>query len=387
MAETHDFEKLRKKRRRGILLRRIAVLFAISLAVMGVLSLNNLLVSFGSAGTMSDFLRGFGGGGYPIEAPGGSLRDVREVNGDIAIINDTNLYIYNDRGKEMLNIQHPGENAILLAGGGRVMTYAVGETGYRIYSRSTQLLDETGKYPLTAAAMGETGNYALVSATRQYAAQVTVYDVKFEQVFQWSSSELVAGVALGPGGKMMAAGCVGASGGIISSSVQLFSFDQKSAVARLDIPGELIAMIEFLSDSLLGILTDKGFHVMDGSGKITATTSFGGESLKAERTDGYGDVLILTESAGSRTQTVRLIDSSGEERGRFHPEAWVLDMQLGGREIYFLTVEGIICCDRELKPVMTIESGGASRILAAGGRVYYFNPEEIGVLERKEVEP
>ena len=380
MGQATDFDKLRRKRRRGRLIRRIAVLVAVLLGALIVLSLNDMLVDVGVLHYINDFFADFGGDGYPIPAPGGTLRDAKSLGANIAILNDTNLFIYNKRGKELQGVQRMNDGTILLTAGGRALTYDVGSARFRLFSRSNILLEGESEYAITSAALGRKGNYAIVTSHKQFTAQATVFDPAFELEFQWSSNELVAGLALSPDGDSMAAGCVGAQGGVLCSTVLLFSFDRQNEIARLEFMDELLLHLEYVSDKKVGVLTDRGYHIMDDTGKLAASRSFGGERLVESRFEG-GAALLLCENPESRTQTIILLDKNGAELGVLRTGIRVRDMQLGAREVYLLTEEGIAVYDMELSHKQTVEAGGVMRILLAADTLYCLTPEQIYIVD------
>lgn len=374
-----DFNKLRKKRRRAQTFKRMAILAAILLAIAGILSINRVLVNEGFTRVMRDFFGGLGGQGYPIAAPGGVLREVRSLEGDVAVLNDTNLYLYNNKGKELLNLQKMNENTVFLSAGSRILTYDVGGSRYQIHTRTNLLLEGEHDASITAMALGERGDYALVSSSKQYAAQVTAWDHRNEQVFQWLSNELVSAIAIHPQGGKMAAGALGASGGVLQSTVFLFSFQSDKEIARVEFSDQLLLQLSYLEGGNLGALTDRGYYVLDESGKQLGAHSFGGEQLRQTQFAG-GDALILTEHSEARQQTLLLVDKGGKEVGRYHPDRPVRDMQTGS-QVYLLTDEGISRLNRSLALQGTYDSEGSQRILQAGGKLYGFTPEEIKALE------
>ncbi len=374
MGATTDFEKLRKRRRRIRLIQRISALAGIVLLFAGILSLNDILVSGGTLARLRDFVGGLGGGGYPIAAPGGTLREVGALGGDVAVLNDTNLYIYNDKGKEMLSLQRMSENTVMLAAGGRVLTYDIGGNSFLLHTRQTRLLEGSHDQPLEAMALSESGGYALASPSNQYAAQVTVFNGRFEQSFQWLSNELVSALALHAAGDTMAAACLGATGGVLESAVCLFSLDYDRELARVAFPDELILELNYMGDAL-GVLTDRGYHVLGAAGERLASHSFAGEQLLLARFTG-GYAVFLCENPEARTQRLLLFDAAGQLLATFSPDSRVRDIALG-ESVYLLTDSEIRRLDPQLQSEGSLPAGGASRILLAGDKLYAFTAEEI----------
>lgn len=379
MTNAMDFNKIRKKRRRTQLLKRVGVLLGIALTLLVILSLNEMLVQEGILTRMRDFFGGLGGSGYPIPAPGGVMREVMAVEGDVAVLNDTNLYLYNHKGKELLNLQRMNDHTVALTAGGRILTYDLGGTKYRVHTRQSLLLEKEHDHAITSMALGERGDYAVVSSSKQYTAQVTVFTPRFEMAFQWSSNEMVTGVALHPKGGKMVASSVGALEGVLRSAVYLFAFDSDKELAKVEFEDQLILWLAYLDDHHIGVLTDKSYYVLDEQGHHQAQFSFGGEhpvTLRCHK----GDMLLLCENTEARSQTLLLVDARGRELGKIQPQQKVRDMQVGS-SVYLLTDQEIIRLDKTLSPLAAAPITGVNRILLANQVLYGFNSEVIQVLD------
>jgi len=384
MGKAMDFEKIRKARRRGIFLRRLVILAAIMIGIFSIMSLNNLLVHWQFPTLANNFLQGFGGPGFPLQAPGGTLRDVKALGSDIVVLNDSNLHLYNRRGRELLNIQRISENTILLTTGNRMLTYSNGSPAFQIHFQNRLIFEAEHDNPIISAALGARGNYALVSSTMQFTSQVTVFTERFEQYFQWSSSELVAMVALNARGTEMAAGSIGASGGQFLSTVFLFAFDNTEVVRRLELPGELILDLEYLSNDRIGIITDKGLRIMDaGTGMLINSYDISAGRIALARMSGEY-ILLLNENPEYRAQTVILLSAMGVELGRSEPETPVRDMQVGGGRVYVLTSGGVLRYGNGMNLTGEAQQTGIQRILLAGNALYYFTGDEIRVMDSSQ---
>jgi len=385
MAKATDFQKLRKRRQRNILLRRLFILVAVVVALFAVLSLNNLLVNQQFPTVVNNFIQGFGGSRFPIRAPGGILRDVQPLGNDIVVLNNTNLHVYNRNGRELLGVQHMSDSTVMLTSGNRMLTYTFGGTGFNIYFQNRMMLDGEHDNPIRVAALGERGNYALVSSTWQFASQVTVFTEQFEQHVRWDTSELVAMVALNPRGTEMAAASIGAQGGQLRTTISLFDFSTSSVKAQLELTGELILGLEYLNDAHIAVITDGGLRVINSAnGRVINSYDISAGRLVLTRMNSE-HILLLNENSEYRTQTVILFNTRGEELGRTEPGSMVRDMQVGSAGVYVLTAQGIGRYDHTMSHIEKVEQGGILRILLAGNTLYYFTEEEIRVLSTRPV--
>ena len=386
MGKAMDFQKLRSRRRRGIFLKRLIILGVIVAAVFMVMSLNTFLVAWQFPTQVTSFLQGFGGPGYPIQLPGGALRDVKAIGNDVAVLNDGNLFLFNRNGREMLSVQRVNESAILLAGGNRLLTYSVGSTGFQLYLHGQLLLEGEHGNPILSAALGERGNYALVSSSIQHVSEVMVFDEQFEQRFGWGTRELVVFVDLDPRGTGMAVGSVGTRGGELRSTVSIFDITVDDEPVQVDFPDELILSLAYLGHAQIAVITDKGLRVLDAaSGNLLGRYDLAGERIALSRVSGE-QILLYIEDPQYRQMRAVLFGGRGQELGRASLEMEARDMQVGARGVYILTAVGVQRFDHAMSPQGKIERSGMLRLLLAGNVLYYFSEEEIGVLAQSDWE-
>ena len=371
---------MRKRRRRKIHLRRIAIFAVIVIAIFAVMSLNNLLVHWQFPTLVSNFFQGFGGPAFPIRVPTGAMRDVRALGGDIAVLTDANLHVFNRNGRQLLSVHRVNESTIMLANGNRMLTYTIGSPDFSVYFRNRLVHDGHHGDPIRTAALGERGNYAIVSSTWRFTSQVTVFDEDFEQKIEWNTSEWVAMVALSPRGNQMSAAVIDAQGGQLRSTVLLFDFEEGSQPVQLEFFDEFILGLEYLSDTHIVAITDRGLRIISaGEGRLLNSYDIRAGQIAMSRMSG-GYILLLNENPEYRTQTVILFNTRGDELGRASPQNLVRDMQVGSAGVYILTAQGVARYDHTMQRTGETEQSGIMRILLAANNLYYFTNEEINVM-------
>jgi len=347
--------------------------------------LNTLLVNHQLPTLAQNFVGGIGGPGFPVRIPAGSLEQVRALGSDIAVINGANLHLYSRSGRELLSAQRVGQGAILLTAGNRMLTYTFGGQSFSIYFQNRLLMEAEHDSPIRAAALGQRGNYAIVSSTMQFRSQLTVFTEHFEERLQWNSTELVSMVALCPSGNEVAAGSIATEGGQLHSTVRAFALDRQDYIMRLEFHDQLILGLEYLNYGRIAVITDQGLRVIDTSaGRVIGSYDIGSGMVAFSRiSDGY--VLLLSENPEYRTQTAILFGESGQELGRAAVQSAVRDMQVGNRGVYILTAGGIIAYDHAMNELGKVAGVGIQRILLTPDTLYYFSYGEIRILGPVEI--
>lgn len=386
MGKAMDFEKLRRKRQRRVTARRLLILLGVACVVAGAVFVNNYLIDVGLTTRIRDVVESWGGSGYPVPTPGGVIREVKTFDGDLAVLNDTNLLLYNKKGKIISSFQQMQDSTVLICSGSRAFTYDIGGTRITVHARSRVLFEKELEYRVLAADMNGRGDFAVVTASRQYVAQVTVYDRKFEERFWWYSSDnLVSGVAVSPGGNRMAVSCVNTQGGLLKTTLYLFDFSQETELKKTELAGDLALSIAYQPDGRFSLLTDRQYILYSGDGEQQAAYDFGGRELLAvERAGGKALLLLGDEkSEKDRRQHLVLLDSQGGEETVLSLSGKVRDVALGGQVVYLLTAEGVKSYSHELERQNAWPAAGVTGIHLIGDTLYLFTQDEINVLSGK----
>ena len=383
MGKAMDFEKLRKKRQRKTTARRLFALLAVAGAIVGAVLVNNYLIDVGLTTRIRDVVESYGGGGFPISAPGGILRDIKTLDGDLAVLNDTNLYVYNAKGKIISSFQKMQDTTVLICSGKRALTYNIGGKRLTVHSRGREMFAKELEHNILSASMNDSGDIAAVTSSRQYVAQITAFDRKGEESFRWYSADnLIANVAIAPSGERMAAVCVNTQGGQLKTVLYLFDFGREDELQKQELLGELVLNVAYLPDGRFSLLTDKQYAVYSADGIQEAAYRFEGREVIALERQG-SDVLLLMRSVQSgynRTQQVLLLDRKCTELAALSVGGKVRDMALGTKEVYLLTSDGVRAYTRELTLKNEFLHPGISNIHLAGNKLYSFTQDEISLL-------
>lgn len=388
-----DFNKLRKRRQRAALARRLLVLSAVAAVLLGAVALNSYLVEEGFTVRLSDMVQGMGGSGYPVTLPGGMIRNVRGAGDHLAVLNDTNLYIYSPNGKQVGSFQRMSSNTVLLATPDRLLTYDEGAKRFVIHSRSKMLLEQDLDYGMIVATINDHGDYAIVTSANGFISEIKVYNKKFLSMGTFSFIEhIVHSVALSPKGAVMAAGWASTRDGVLYSSVRLYRLDipqeEAKAVAErttFELPDNLIVDMWFIDEEHIAILGDRSYTVIDSAGSLVNSYSFGERRLIASEHQGK-TVLLQLEDPIERRQDVVVLDADLNERGVYSTESVVQDIALSPRRVYILEGDVIYTRDHHMQPTSQnpeFPVPHAGSITFAGDKLYYLTREEICQLPRQ----
>ena len=376
-----NFEKARRRRQFFQRAKRFLVVGIIMLAVIAAMAINNFLVENGVSIHLSDTVESFGGAGYPTDLPGGIIHDVKSLGKNMAVLNDTNLYIYSPKARIISNTQEMSDSTILTTTGSRLITYNIGSKRYRINSASQNLLDKETEDSILAADMGENGEYAIVTSPMRFVAMITVYSNKFEPIFySYSAENHITGVSLSPNGNMMVTSGINTSNGMLISVITYYHFASDEPVASLTLEDALILNMDFYENGSVGILTDHEYIVTDVFGHIVSTYTLPDGNVTSFRRY-KGETAITIENKETRRETLILLNSKCEEQWHLTMDGKMRDVAIGPKKVYVLDNSGIFVYNRSQELIGQLDMSGITRIHAAENTLYYFTQSEIAIME------
>ncbi|WP_312644770.1 DUF5711 family protein [Hydrogenoanaerobacterium sp.] len=282
MTELTDIDKIRKKRRRKVLLGRILLLVLLTCVGIGLYALKDEVNTIGITDYVQDMIAGWGSGdGYPLDFPGEQVRGTYHIGSNLAVLTDSNLYIYNANGKGVRSIQHKYSNPVVKIGGGRILIYDRGGKKLRVETLARTVSQKEFEYPIYAGDISKRGEVAVATSAQRYVAQMTVYDNQLSEPakFTWLSADnYITALNFSHDGKGIAAAAVSAREGDLLSSVHLFRFNQKDKTGSQEFVGELIHSIDSTSHGV-NVITDRRAVQLSTSGAITQEYHYQHETL------------------------------------------------------------------------------------------------------------
>ena len=270
---------------------------------------------------LNDNVLGLGTGeGYPAGIVGSSVStgNIALMNGNLAVASDTSFVLLNHTAKELVNRQHSFGTPVLRASGGRALLYHLGGYGFTVESRSQTEYKKTLEQTIFCGDITSGGVYALVTDSKGYRGEMTVYLADNTQKYKYYFSEYyITDIALNADGTRAAVCGVSARNGGMLSAVYIFSFDQEKPVGFFEMEENLLYSVDFLSDGGVLAVGDQSAAVIDPSFSAKQDFSYGGRSLAAYDVDpNAGAALVLSRYDDGRSCEIVLLGLSGAEEKR-----------------------------------------------------------------------
>lgn len=264
--------------------------------------------TFGNYGT---------GEGFPVTAAGSEVADLETIGGDVALLSDSSLQLYNSTAKEIYSRQHKFQTPVLRKSDTRALVYDRGSTGYRIENRKRTVAAGKADYNLIAGDISKNGDVVLVTeGSGGYVSELTALGDDLKTVkFKWSSaSNMVVDVAAAPDGNSAAAVTVFAENGGLGSSLTLLDFGSDTPT-YLNFDDTLFFAVRYCGGRIIGIGDDRIVSV-NPDGSDMQEFSYGDAYLAAWDFNEDGHIAVsLSPYEDRRECSVSLLDAALTETG------------------------------------------------------------------------
>jgi hypothetical protein len=120
---------------------------------------------------------------------------------NLALRNDTTLYIYSPKGKQLLSVQQLTEKSVAVAAKKRVLTYDYGGKKLAVHSAGKTLMTHQFEDMVLGADLGEGGEYAVITSPSHYISKVSAYNSSFQRCSTVFAGSFVRATRWRPMGK------------------------------------------------------------------------------------------------------------------------------------------------------------------------------------------
>ena len=348
-SDAREERRLKRKLRKR---RSVSFVLIVLLAVLVFLNWSTLAPQALSE-TMQSFFSSFGKSKYPVDFSDGSMKAAVPLGSNIGILTDTSFLLYSQNGDKLAVRPHGIDNPTAVSGGSKALIYDRGGKQFQVETRFSEPFKATALFNITTAAMGDSGNFAIVTQSDNYLSELTVYDNSYKNIFKWDASQgRILSVALSPDGKKLAAVVIGARSGSMFSDIYIFNLNSETPVAIKKYNGEFLYSIRFKDNKRIAAVGDTEAVFLYASGVQKSVYSYTSNELKCT-SNGDGPVVLVFAKSGTKSSIVSL----GSE-GKL----------LGTTDIVAVTVTGV-------------SNGDGKTVIASNGQIWHMADDCSGAAE------
>ncbi len=284
---------------------------------------------------------------------------------DLAVVKSDSVDIYNMLGNNTLSFPISYAKPVLLSDGKYMLTYALGEYSYTVNNAFSQLHSETLEYPISGAAMSDTGLYAIATRSLEYKGTVRVYDESFDPISVVSKDKYITDVDLTADADELLVTSVYNADGEFRSEVMTISPRSDKPRATISVDGSMAVRARYNGDGGYVVIFDDHIRFYDSSDSLEREKSFGGNvPTNYLIGDSYSAIVMSENAVGSRGN-ITIFDNHGREEFSTLLDGRIIDIEADEKYVYVLFEDSLSRIDPIAGKVESapLESGCLSLVL------------------------
>ncbi len=265
----------------------------------------------------------------------------------LAVAGNTGVTIFSATGRQLVSHGIQYNDPVAVGSGKYLLVYERGGKQYSLYNANTQMHAGETEYPITGAAVSDSGMYALISSASDANSAVYLYNNRFALINIYKKGGNVLDAAISTDGRRIALLTVSPNEGGVSTSVMLAEPGKGEAIADKAIASSLGLQCEFTESGKLAVLCTTGVAYLSGNGELDFFYDFGGKIPATAELSSYGAAVCLKKTAISEKNIVIIFDKSGKIVYNDVVPQSIDDLAYRDGVLYFTVYNGVSRLDLE----------------------------------------
>ncbi len=262
----------------------------------------------------------------------------------LAVAGNHSITLFSPSGRQTLSKNLDSYRNPVMEGTGKyVLVYELGGTRYSLYNLQTQMHTGKTEYPITGAAVSDSGMFALISSSESYNSVVTLYNERFAMINRYSKNGYVMDVDINEKGSLLTLLTSSAAGERFNTVLEIYRVGGETAQASIALSGALGLDCSFSAASTVIAICSDGVFFIDENGAQKASYSFGDASLVAFDVGKDGLAIALEHSELLPNDSLLLFDKHGKQLFEMELSVRAEQLALYEESVFVLHPEGIVC--------------------------------------------
>lgn len=259
----------------------------------------------------------------------------------LAVAGNTGVTIFSATGRQLVSHVIQYNDPVAVGSGKYLLVYERGGKQYSLYNANTQMHAGETEYPITGAAVSDSGMYALISSASDANSAVYLYNNRFALINIYKKGGNVLDAAISSDGRRIALLTVTLNEGGVLTSVMLAEPGKGTAIAENVIASSVGLQCEFTSAGKLVALTSSGVAYLSANGAIESFYDFEGKIPSSAELSSNGAVVCLKKSAISEKNIIIIFDKTGKIVYNDVTPQSVIDVAYRENVLFYTTYEGV----------------------------------------------
>lgn len=381
MAEIHEIREAIRKKQRKKLVRRIAVFVILaSLAVIIFINKDSLTPEAISNWLSASIIRNTGEEGFPMSLPSGEIISLDGAGSDIVVTNQTNVYFYSQRGREIRSLQHQKKVVQTKTAGKNVLVYSVGGNEATVETATKTVATVKTVKPIVSGAISKNGEFALATESDVYTSELKVFDKNGNEIFKWiPSGGVISSIGISPDGNFVTASTLYSSGGELRSGIYLFSTSKSEAIISQQLDDEIVVSLYCKKNTVYAI-TDKQIIKVEPEG-ISAHYGFSERELINHSINDDDFVFVFRDVNDPGKSVLTTLNDKLELKSTAGVNAPVIASSANGNYVYLLSEKAVLKYE-----IDTAVKEGEAELSEDGQKIYVSSSGIFVVNEASQLE-
>ena len=269
---------------------------------------------------------------------GGSSAVFGIYRGELAVVSPGQTSLYSSAGSFSFSKTNVFYSPALLSSEKYMLVYDRGETtcSYAVYNSFAELKSEKLDFPITGAALSDSGSYAIVTRDGTYRGVLLLYDRDFNRISEVKKDKYIVSVDLTDAGDAVAVASVYDSGGSAYTELMLLAPGEENPQATVIESGGMPMSVRFLSDGSVAVLYTDRIAFYDAALEKRTEISLG--SAPSQQAV-IGDSFVCTvynKTVIGNDKTVTVYDGMGRKIHESECSGELIKIAVSGDSVYLL---------------------------------------------------
>ena len=230
----------------------------------------------------------------------------------LAVAGNTGVTIFSATGRQLVSHGIQYNDPVAVGSGKYLLVYERGGRQYSLYNANTQMHTGETEYPISGAAISDSGMYAIISSASDANSAVYLYNNRFALINIYKKGGNVLDAAISADGHRIALLTVTPSEGGVSTSVMLAEPGKGTAIAENVIASSMGISCHFTDEGKLAALCTTGVAYLSENGTVEFFYDFEGKIPTTADLSGSGVAVCLKKTAISEKNIIIIFDKSGK---------------------------------------------------------------------------
>ena len=349
--DTHgNIEKYRQMRKKKMLRKRIITWIAVVILIgLVVVSFERFFNMESSGNPFTGTESGATSKGFPISLLGERIVDLKSMNGWLLSLTESKFTVYTNSGKYVSSDIHGFLNPVLKPAHSNAIIYDRKGYNIKLVTQNSILKEKTFSETIQFAELSDDGKIAVVSSDSNASSVLKIYNSKFEEIYKWSSSSFIAGLAFNDSNKGLVALTYTVKNGEFTSSIVALNFSQEKILFEQKIPETLGLSVSVKRNGNIAVIGDVGAHIFDKKGTLKGSYTYNKQIIAMSNDADKNMIIVLSDTDSKTNNEIVILDDGCKVIHNYKLEAKIKDISCDGSRLLLLGNDYIYDFDMSLR--------------------------------------